>query len=133
MRGVFRTVRLGMLSMRLYEANCFLFLFLLAAARAIQDQLLKDFTAKSEFSDWFTRDIAPKAPIVLKPNPRNIEHEERIADLEAKIKRYVQPCSLAFFLIVFPLSLLFFSRPLFSSILFSLFFFFFFFFFLLIY
>ncbi len=56
-------------------------------ARAIQDQLLKDFGARSEFSDWFSREDAPKPPVVLKPNPRNIEHEEKIAELEAKIKQ----------------------------------------------
>ncbi|KAK3945899.1 Mis12-Mtw1 protein family-domain-containing protein [Diplogelasinospora grovesii] len=56
-------------------------------ARAIQDQLLKDFGSRSEFSDWFAREEAPKPPVVLKPNPRNIEHDAKIAELEAKIKR----------------------------------------------
>ena len=60
-------------------------------ARAIQDQLLKDFGNKSEFSDWFSRDepqaAAPKKPVKLLPNPRNIEHEQKIVELEAKIKR----------------------------------------------
>ena len=59
-------------------------------ARAIQDQLLKDFGSRSEFSDWFNREDAPKPPVptVLKPNPRNIEHEAKIAELEAKVARY---------------------------------------------
>lgn len=56
-------------------------------ARAIQDQLLKDFAARSEFSDWFSRDDAPKAPVVLKPNPRNTELDEKVAQLEENIKR----------------------------------------------
>ncbi|KAK3403136.1 Mis12-Mtw1 protein family-domain-containing protein [Sordaria brevicollis] len=56
-------------------------------ARAIQDQLLKDFGARSEFSDWFAREEAPKPPVVLQPNPRNLEHDAKIAELEAKIKR----------------------------------------------
>ncbi|KAM0552518.1 hypothetical protein ACHAPJ_007846 [Fusarium lateritium] len=57
-------------------------------ARAIQDQLLKDFAARSEFSDWFSReDDAPKAPVVLKPNPRNLELDEKLAQLEINIKR----------------------------------------------
>ncbi|RBR15774.1 uncharacterized protein FIESC28_07175 [Fusarium coffeatum] len=58
-------------------------------ARAIQDQLLKDFAARSEFSDWFTRedDDAPKAPVVTKPNPRNLELDEKMAQLEINIKR----------------------------------------------
>jgi len=58
-------------------------------ARAIQDQLLKDFSSKSEFSDWFSRDDGPKRPVVTKPNPRNVEHAEKIAELEGKIARYV--------------------------------------------
>lgn len=57
-------------------------------ARAIQDQLLKDFGARSEFSDWFAREEASKPPVVLQPNPRNLEHDAKIAELEAKIKRY---------------------------------------------
>ncbi|CAK7266467.1 hypothetical protein SEPCBS57363_002108 [Sporothrix epigloea] len=69
----------------------------LLGARAIQDQLLKDFANKAEFSNWFGRDDVldetsdntnkPKKPVILKPNPRNIEHEEKIAELEARIKR----------------------------------------------
>ncbi|KAK4121020.1 hypothetical protein N657DRAFT_665756 [Parathielavia appendiculata] len=58
-------------------------------ARAIQDQLLKDFSARSEFSDWFAREDAPKPPIpvVLQPNPRNVDYDAKIAELEAKIER----------------------------------------------
>ncbi|KAF4439821.1 hypothetical protein F53441_12444 [Fusarium austroafricanum] len=57
-------------------------------ARAIQDQLLKDFAARSEFSDWFSReDDLAKVPVVLKPNPRNIELDEKLAQLEINIKR----------------------------------------------
>lgn len=63
------------------EAKC-------RAARAIQDQLLKDFGSRSEFSDWFSRDDGPKAPLVLKPNPRNTELDEKMAQLEKNIKRY---------------------------------------------
>ncbi len=66
-----------------------------ATARAIQDQLLKDFTNRSDFSDWFNREDAPnppapKRPVRLKPNPRNVEHEGKIVELEAKIKLYVR-------------------------------------------
>ncbi|KAK0638763.1 Mis12-Mtw1 protein family-domain-containing protein [Cercophora newfieldiana] len=56
-------------------------------ARAIQDQLLKDFGQRSEFSDWFSREEEPQRPVVLKPNPRNIEHDAKIAELEARINR----------------------------------------------
>lgn len=59
-------------------------------ARAIQDQLLKDFSTRSEFSDWFAREEVPQAPrppAIVKPNPRNIEHDEQIVVLEERIKR----------------------------------------------
>ncbi|KAI1142475.1 Mis12-Mtw1 protein family-domain-containing protein [Hypoxylon sp. FL0543] len=56
-------------------------------ARAIQDQLLKDFSSKSEFSDWFAREEVPRPPAIVKPNPKNIEHEEKIVELEERIKR----------------------------------------------
>ncbi|RYO91424.1 hypothetical protein DL764_008290 [Monosporascus ibericus] len=56
-------------------------------ARAIQDQLLKDFSSKSEFSDWFAREDVPRPPAIVKPNPRNVEHDEKILQLEERIKR----------------------------------------------
>ncbi|KAI3573256.1 Mis12-Mtw1 protein family-domain-containing protein [Fusarium oxysporum f. sp. albedinis] len=57
-------------------------------ARAIQDQLLKDFAGRSEFSDWFSReDDGPNVPVVLRPNPRNMELDEKLAQLEINIKR----------------------------------------------
>ncbi|KFA52025.1 hypothetical protein S40293_02966 [Stachybotrys chartarum IBT 40293] len=58
-------------------------------ARAIQDQLLKDFASRSDFSDWFSRDddTIPKAPVIQKPNPRNIELDEKMAILEQRIQR----------------------------------------------
>lgn len=65
------------------------------AARAIQDQLLKDFGYKGEFSNWFHREdeppssSAPKREVVIRPNPINVEHEQKIAALETRIKRWV--------------------------------------------
>jgi len=57
----------------------------------IKESLLKDFGNKSEFSDWFNReDLAPKK-IVKKPNPRNIELEENLIGLEARLKLCVKP------------------------------------------
>ncbi|KAH6957687.1 Mis12-Mtw1 protein family-domain-containing protein, partial [Ilyonectria sp. MPI-CAGE-AT-0026] len=51
-------------------------------------QLLKDFATRSDFSDWFsTDDSVPKAPVIPKPNPRNIELNEKLAQLEINIKR----------------------------------------------
>ena len=38
---------------------------------------------------------APKRPVVIKPNPINVEHEEKIAALEARIKRWVFPTRVA--------------------------------------
>ncbi|GJN87038.1 hypothetical protein PLIIFM63780_010620 [Purpureocillium lilacinum] len=57
-------------------------------AREIQDQILKDFASRSEFSDWFSRDDdAPRTKVVLKPNPRNFEMDNRLASLEENIDR----------------------------------------------
>ncbi|MCJ1311789.1 hypothetical protein MMC25_005462 [Agyrium rufum] len=54
------------------------------AAREIQQQLLKDFSAKSELSDWFSRDIQPP-PQPPQPNPKNIANLAKIEELEQKI------------------------------------------------
>lgn len=52
--------------------------------------MLKDFASRSDFSDWFSRDDEPnKAAVILKPNPRNTELEEKMATLGDKIARYV--------------------------------------------
>ncbi|RFU25606.1 hypothetical protein B7463_g10726, partial [Scytalidium lignicola] len=59
----------------------------ISAARYIQEALLKDFTNKSEFSDWFNREESAPKKIVKTPNPRNIEFEAKIAELEPRIKR----------------------------------------------
>ncbi|KAM6513379.1 hypothetical protein FALCPG4_015804 [Fusarium falciforme] len=57
-------------------------------ARAIQDQLRKDFSSRSELSDWFSReDDMPKAPVVLRANPRNMELDEKRVQLEMNVKR----------------------------------------------
>ncbi|KAK4224878.1 Mis12-Mtw1 protein family-domain-containing protein [Podospora fimiseda] len=65
-------------------------------ARAIQDQILKDFGSVSEFSDWFSREDdesveekkkRPAKPIKLEPNPINVQNDEKIAALEARIAR----------------------------------------------
>ncbi|KAG5945256.1 hypothetical protein E4U60_005375 [Claviceps pazoutovae] len=59
------------------------------SARAIQDQILKDFTARSECSNWFDRDddAPPSSTAVPLPNPRNIELADKLVALEAKIQR----------------------------------------------
>ncbi|KAL8946275.1 MAG: hypothetical protein Q9222_007305, partial [Ikaeria aurantiellina] len=57
------------------------------AAREIQQQLLKDFSNKSEMSDWFNRnqkEVTPP-PRQPKPNPKNVSNEAKIKDLEQQI------------------------------------------------
>ncbi|MCJ1286427.1 hypothetical protein MMC26_005772 [Xylographa opegraphella] len=56
------------------------------AAREIQQQLLKDFSTRSEMSDWFDRDTAPN-PQPPKPNPKNLANLAKIQELEQQIER----------------------------------------------
>ncbi|KAG5922421.1 hypothetical protein E4U42_005461 [Claviceps africana] len=58
-------------------------------ARAIQDQILKDFAVRSDYSNWFDRDndAPPPSTAALLPNPRNVELDDKLAALEAKIQR----------------------------------------------
>lgn len=60
------------------------------SARVITEALLKDFSNKSEFSNWFDREESVPAPtkVVKKPNPRNLEIEENLVGLETRIKKY---------------------------------------------
>ncbi|KAL8642231.1 MAG: hypothetical protein Q9228_001050 [Teloschistes exilis] len=57
------------------------------AAREIQQQLLKDFSSKSELSDWFNRKDTTPPPQRLKPNPKNVSNENKIKDLEQQLAR----------------------------------------------
>ncbi|EDP52362.1 hypothetical protein KXW98_003826 [Aspergillus fumigatus] len=58
------------------------------AARVIQEELLKDFSTKSELSNWFGReDVNPPAVVVKKPNPKNIQNADKIKELEEQIQR----------------------------------------------
>lgn len=70
-----------------------------ALARAIQDQILKDFAARSECSNWFDRDddAPPSSTAVPLPNPRNVELADKLVALEAKIQRFVRVSYLFFF------------------------------------
>ena len=60
-------------------------------ARVIQEELLKDLASRSEMSDWFSRDDAPKnaAPLATRPNPKNVQNVAKIEELEQQIKGYV--------------------------------------------
>ena len=59
-------------------------------ARVIQEELLKDLANRSEMSDWFSREDAPKtvAHLVTRPNPKNIQNAAKIQELEQQINRY---------------------------------------------
>lgn len=57
------------------------------AAREIQSQLLKDFSTKSEMSDWFSRNDSTSEPSLPKPNPMNVSNLAKIQDLEQQIAR----------------------------------------------
>lgn len=60
-------------------------------ARVITEQLLRDFGNKSEFSDWFSReDVAPPIKIIKQPNPKNVEAEKKVVELEVRLKMYVE-------------------------------------------
>ncbi|KAI9795986.1 MAG: hypothetical protein M1833_006562 [Piccolia ochrophora] len=58
-----------------------------SAARVIQEEILKDFTNRSEMSDWFSRDDDPPPVIVKKPNPRNVANAAKIQELEQQVQR----------------------------------------------
>lgn len=55
-------------------------------ARTIKEGLLKDFSNRSDYSDWFTREDTAPRKVIKKPNPRNIELEEQISESDARIK-----------------------------------------------
>ncbi|KAJ9602341.1 hypothetical protein H2200_013196 [Cladophialophora chaetospira] len=58
-------------------------------ARAIEEELLKDLSNKSELSDWFSREEVEtlKQPLPERPNPRNVQNCEKITELEEQIRR----------------------------------------------
>jgi kinetochore protein Mis13/DSN1 len=57
-------------------------------ARVIQEELLQDLANKSELSDWFSReDAEPPTVVVRRPNPKNIQNNEKIKELEEQIRR----------------------------------------------
>jgi kinetochore protein Mis13/DSN1 len=65
------------------------------SARQIQEELIRDFASKSEYSDWWSdreqtgngAAVAGTAP--KKANPRNVRNSERVRELEAEIQRFV--------------------------------------------
>lgn len=64
-------------------------------ARVIEEELLKDLANKSELSDWFSREDVPvqQFPLPERPNPKNAQNVEKIAELEEQIQRLAQRMS----------------------------------------
>ncbi|RMZ75739.1 hypothetical protein DV737_g5138, partial [Chaetothyriales sp. CBS 132003] len=65
-----------------------------AAARVMEEELLKDLSNRSELSDWFTREDEPpgrrqeEVPAMPeRPNPKNVQNAAKIVELEGQIKR----------------------------------------------
>jgi kinetochore protein Mis13/DSN1 len=63
----------------------------IAAARVIEEELLKDLSNKSELSDWFSREDVAEVPkeLPVRPNPKNAQNAEKIKELEEQIQRFV--------------------------------------------
>lgn len=61
-----------------------------AAARVIEEELLKDLANRSEFSDWFAREdvLEPPKELPQRPNPKNLQNADKIKELEEQIQRY---------------------------------------------
>ncbi|OKP13398.1 Kinetochore protein mis13 [Penicillium subrubescens] len=58
------------------------------AARAIQEEILKEFSSNSDLSNWFSReDVNPPTVVVKKPNPRNVQNTDKIKELEEQIQK----------------------------------------------
>ncbi|OAL27234.1 hypothetical protein AYO20_09832 [Fonsecaea nubica] len=59
------------------------------AARVIEEELLKELANRSDLSDWFGREEVPvpSEPLPERPNPKNTQNIEKIAELEEQIKR----------------------------------------------
>ena len=60
-----------------------------AAARVIEEELLKDLANRSELSDWFSREdiVEPPKELPERPNPKNVQNAEKIQELQLQIKR----------------------------------------------
>jgi kinetochore protein Mis13/DSN1 len=56
----------------------------------IQEELLKEFSSNSELSNWFGReDTTPPTVVVKKVNPKNVQNQDKIKELEEQIQKYV--------------------------------------------
>ncbi|KZZ91601.1 Mis12-Mtw1 family protein [Ascosphaera apis ARSEF 7405] len=60
------------------------------AARIIEDEIIKEFSIRSELSDWFGREDstdAASSTVTRRPNPKNEQNSEKIRELEAQIEK----------------------------------------------
>ncbi|KAL4980795.1 Mis12-Mtw1 protein family-domain-containing protein [Aspergillus desertorum] len=57
------------------------------AARVIQEELVKDFASKSELSNWFSREDTAPTVVVKKANPKNVQNQDKIKELEEQIQK----------------------------------------------
>ncbi|CBF83234.1 Mis12-Mtw1 family protein [Aspergillus nidulans FGSC A4] len=57
------------------------------AARVIQEELVKDFSSNSELSNWFSREDTAPTVVVKKANPKNLQNQDKIKELEEQIQK----------------------------------------------
>ncbi|KAL4775426.1 Mis12-Mtw1 protein family-domain-containing protein [Aspergillus nidulans var. acristatus] len=57
------------------------------AARVIQEELVKDFASNSELSNWFSREDTAPTVVVKKANPKNLQNQDKIKELEEQIQK----------------------------------------------
>ncbi|KAL4907915.1 Mis12-Mtw1 protein family-domain-containing protein [Aspergillus multicolor] len=57
------------------------------AARVIQEELVKDFASNSELSNWFSREDTAPTVVVKKANPKNVQNQDKIKELEEQIQK----------------------------------------------
>lgn len=60
-----------------------------AAARVIEEEVLKDLANRSDLSHWFSREdvVEPPKELPERPNPKNLQNTEKIEELQLQIKR----------------------------------------------
>ncbi|KAL4998321.1 Mis12-Mtw1 protein family-domain-containing protein [Aspergillus recurvatus] len=57
------------------------------AARVIQEELVKEFASNPELSNWFSREDTAPTVVVKKANPKNVQNQEKIKELEEQIQK----------------------------------------------
>ncbi|KAL6232279.1 hypothetical protein BDW75DRAFT_218032 [Aspergillus navahoensis] len=57
------------------------------AARVIQEELVKEFASNPELSNWFSREDTTPTVVVKKANPKNVQNQDKIKELEEQIQK----------------------------------------------